>query len=129
MKALFALLLAVAAARPAAAADVRSGVVGVMAACRSDLRQFCRPAPVGGPLKCLLDHKEEVQPDCRKALDSIKGLPAPAAPAAAGRPKSCLPEFTKVCSGAKSKDFKACINAHRSELSSYCRKMADAAGF
>lgn len=117
---LFAFLLAVA---PASAADTNAAAVSVTSACRSDLRKLCRPAGAGGPLKCLLDHKAEVEPACRKALDGMKGAVTPS-----GKPtKSCLPEFTKVCSGVKSHDFKACLKEHRKELSPECRKAADAA--
>lgn len=117
---LFAFLLAV---LPAAAADTNASAVSVASACRSDLRKLCRPAPKGGPLKCLIDHKEEVEPACRKALDGMKGAATPA-----GKPaKSCLPEYAKVCSGIKSKDFKACLKEHRKDLSPECRKAAEAA--
>ena len=120
MVTILALLLAAATSH---AADTNAAAVSVTSACRSDLRKLCRPAPKGGPLKCLLDHKDEVEPGCRKTLDGMKGAVTPA-----GKPtKSCLPEYTKVCSGVKSKDFKACLKEHRKELSAECRKAADAA--
>jgi hypothetical protein len=112
---------------PAArAADTNAAAVSITGACRADLRKLCRPAPAGGPLKCLLDHKDSVEPGCRKALDGLKGAAVPQAPSK-GQPKSCLPEYTKVCAGMKSKDFKACLKEHRKELSPACQKAAEAA--
>jgi hypothetical protein len=111
----------------AAAQDTNTAAVGVTVACKQDLRKLCRPAPHGGPLKCLMDHKTEVAPGCRKALDSIKGasLPADAPPSA--KSGSCLVELQKVCKDAKSKDLNACLKAHGGELSAPCRKVLGSA--
>ena len=73
-----------------------------------------------------MEHKAEVAPACRVALDALKGasLPASATPAA-GQTSSCMPEFEKVCKGVKSKELGACLESHRTELSEFCRKIAD----
>jgi hypothetical protein len=124
MRTLFVSIVLTLTGIAALAEDTNTAAVRVTVECKQDLRKLCRPAPPGGPLKCLMDHKADVAPGCRKALDSTKGasLPSGAAPS-----RSCLPEFQKVCQGAKSKELNSCLKAHRGDLSEPCRKVLDAA--
>jgi hypothetical protein len=105
------------------AADTNAAAVSITGACRADLRGQCRGVK-GGPLKCLQDHKDKLEPACRKALDGMKGAAVPTTPVPH---QSCLPEYTKICAGVKSHDFKACLKAHKKELSPACQKAADSA--
>lgn len=121
------LLLAVAALPLAAhAADTNDAAVSLTSACRKELRSTCKPKAGTSPLKCLQDHKADVSPACRKALDASKGaaLPPSTAPAP-GHASSCVPEFEKVCKGVKSKELGSCLKTHRAGLSEFCRKIAD----
>ncbi|MBI3549223.1 MAG: hypothetical protein HY078_09305 [Elusimicrobia bacterium] len=122
-------LLAAFAVLPAAAADTNDAAVDITLACRKDLRTLCKPKPGGpGPLACLMEHKAEVAPECRKALDASKGaaLPAGKTPGSA-KASSCTAEFAKSCKGARGEAMRACLKAHRGDFSELCRQLADAA--
>ena len=126
---LFSMLL-ILPAIAARAEDTNAAALRIVSACREDLHKYCRPSPAGGPIKCLEDHKDQVAPDCKTALGGLKGATVPTygkPPAGRkGKPKSCLPEFTKACAGAKSKEFHACLKEHRKEFSDFCKHAVDA---
>ena len=124
MKTILALLLTVVALR-AGAHDTNDAAVSITMACKKELRSICKPAHGVSPLKCLAEHKADASPDCRKSLDSLKGATVPTKGASAGHASSCVPEFEKACKGVKSKELGACLKTQRTELSEFCRKIAD----
>jgi hypothetical protein len=78
----FALFLAAAAATPAAAqstkpASEEMGTPEQRAACRPDVRRFCRSVkPEDGPyayLDCLQKHREKLRPVCLRVISG--GVP------------------------------------------------------
>ncbi len=130
MKTLLSLLVASSFALSVRAADTNSAAVGISQACKPELRSVCKPKKGSSPLKCLKEHKAEASPACQAALDGLKGATVPeggakAGAATAGKSRSCVPEFEKVCKGAKSGELNTCLKAHLGELSEFCRKVTE----
>jgi len=110
----------------AQASDARLASVRIGVDCKDDFAKFCKnPAPGSSPLRCILAHKSEIAPACLSALDAAMDPAAARGKQPQPPAHSCKDEFVKVCAGAKSGELKRCLQAHRGELSEFCRKMLD----
>jgi hypothetical protein len=117
---LLSLILSSAASSSHAAPKIDAARIGVD--CKDDFQKLCKGEPGGSMLECMQRHRAEVGEACRAAMDAGKGAGA----AASGkRPPSCKDDYVRVCKGAKSGELKACLKAHRKELSDFCRKIFD----
>jgi hypothetical protein len=130
----------------------------IRSACRGDYQQVCSSVPTGtkDSLQCLLQHSQQVSPDCRDALapvaansaaaPTVSGASAaaasaaPAAAPAAAQPltpreqaralrSKCGGDFQKLCSDVQLGGGRAaaCLRAHAAELTPACRAALPAA--
>ncbi len=71
-----ALVLLAALSGPAAAqsGSANEAQAAARRACRGDFQRLCQGVQPGGgrPLRCLEEHRAELGPDCRTALDAAK---------------------------------------------------------
>ena len=117
-----------------------AGLVGVTAAtaaapepCAPDVQRFCStvPAGAGQVLLCLEEHHDQITPECRAALATVKRH-APGHHA--GRPmpawvKPCVGDLNTLCKDAARDEKQAaeCLAQHRSALSKGCKAAIESA--
>ncbi|MGH6985393.1 MAG: cysteine rich repeat-containing protein [Caulobacteraceae bacterium] len=75
-KMLLPLLGAAALAASACSAAPRGGG-GLRQACRADFQKLCaNPTPGERPIRCLVEHRDQLSPACKSALDQARAAHA-----------------------------------------------------
>jgi hypothetical protein len=116
------------------AAGAAASLLGVTAAtaaapapCAPDVQKFCSTAPAGAGqvLTCLEEHRDEITPECKAALATVRRH---APQRHGGRPmpawiKPCAGDINTLCKNEARGEKQAaeCLAQHRSALSSGCK--------
>ena len=122
------------------AAGAAASLVGVTAAtaaapapCAPDVQKFCATAPAGAGqvLVCLEEHRDQITPECRAALATVRRH-APDHHAARPMPpwvKPCVGDINTLCKDAARSEKQAaeCLAQHRSALSKGCQAAIESA--
>jgi hypothetical protein len=101
-----------------AAEPVQAPIRANMRACRTAMATFCSTVEKGGggKLKCLIDNKAKVSPECAGVIDRVQSQRQ------AGK-GACQVDAAKLCGDARGPARRLCLESNAAQLSPACGEM------
>ena len=108
------------ATAPVAAPPAAEPVRGNMRACRTDMATLCSTVEAGGgrKIKCLMENKSKLSPECAAAVSTGKALVKNAKAA-------CQDDAQKFCLSERGPARMQCLTANKAQLSPACATVVE----